>query len=190
MPKKEFLTYGYAAASLRRICKNAGVTTGALYKRYSGKEELFGKLVAPTLGALAVLVQEHVRQDYVLLEKGTVSQMWDDSEAHLEQIMSFIYDHEEGLRLLLFKAEGSRYAGFKQTAVAAVTDETYHYVELVHEENGQKEALLSKKHLELAMRAYFTAIFEPLLYGWSKDEALLFCKTIDRLFNWSEILGF
>ncbi|MEX2803953.1 TetR/AcrR family transcriptional regulator [Streptococcus sp. H31] len=188
--KKEFLTYGYADSSLRRICKQAGVTTGALYKRYSGKEELFGKLIAPTLNSLAVLVQEHVRQDYALLEKGRPSQMWEESEAYLRQMMSFIYDHEDGLRLLLFKSEGSRYANFKQAAVASVTEETYHYVKQVHERSEKKAVLISKQHLELVMRAYFTIIFEPLLYGWTKEEALLFCRTIDRLFNWSEILGF
>lgn len=32
--KKEFLAYGYEKASLRQICKQANVTTGALYKRY------------------------------------------------------------------------------------------------------------------------------------------------------------
>ena len=37
----EFLEKGFEKASLKHICENANVTTGALYKRYSGKEELF-----------------------------------------------------------------------------------------------------------------------------------------------------
>ena len=39
--RREFLEKGFEKASLERICENANVTTGALYKRYSGKEELF-----------------------------------------------------------------------------------------------------------------------------------------------------
>ena len=35
--RKEFLTYGFEKASLKSICEGAGVTTGALYKRYKGK---------------------------------------------------------------------------------------------------------------------------------------------------------
>ena len=37
--KEEFLQKGFLDASLQEICKNAGVTTGALYKRFKGKEE-------------------------------------------------------------------------------------------------------------------------------------------------------
>ena len=42
---EEFLEVGYEKASLKNICSKAGVTTGALYKRYKGKEDLFGALV-------------------------------------------------------------------------------------------------------------------------------------------------
>ena len=42
--KKEFLEKGYLQASLRNICKNAGVTTGALYFFFEGKEALFAEL--------------------------------------------------------------------------------------------------------------------------------------------------
>ena len=35
--KKEFLTYGYEKASLRRIAKEASVTTGAIYGYFPGK---------------------------------------------------------------------------------------------------------------------------------------------------------
>lgn len=44
--KTEFLLHGYEKASTNVICKNAGVTWGALAKRYSGKDELFCALVS------------------------------------------------------------------------------------------------------------------------------------------------
>jgi len=36
-----FLGRGYHKTSLRAVCKEAGVTTGALYHHFSGKDELF-----------------------------------------------------------------------------------------------------------------------------------------------------
>ena len=45
--KEEFLLHGYEKASTNVICKNAGVTWGALAKRYAGKDELFCALVSP-----------------------------------------------------------------------------------------------------------------------------------------------
>ena len=47
--KEEFRTLGFEKASLKSICQRAGVTTGALYKRYAGKEELFRAVVADTV---------------------------------------------------------------------------------------------------------------------------------------------
>ena len=43
--KAEFTEKGYRSASIRSIVKAAGVTTGALYGYYVGKQELFSALV-------------------------------------------------------------------------------------------------------------------------------------------------
>lgn len=43
--KAEFSEKGFQSASLRRIVKNAGVTTGAFYGYFKRKEELFDALV-------------------------------------------------------------------------------------------------------------------------------------------------
>lgn len=42
--KEEFLKKGYEKSSLVCICEAAGVTTGALYKRYKGKEDQGNRL--------------------------------------------------------------------------------------------------------------------------------------------------
>ena len=55
--KKEFLEKGYMKASLRNICKEAGVTTGALYFFFKDKEALFGALVEEPLKKLYVAIQ-------------------------------------------------------------------------------------------------------------------------------------
>ena len=43
--RQEFIEKGYMKASLRNICKNAGVTTGALYFFFDSKEDLFEEIV-------------------------------------------------------------------------------------------------------------------------------------------------
>lgn len=43
--KAEFLEKGFQSASLRRIVKSVGMTTGAFYGYYKSKEELFEALV-------------------------------------------------------------------------------------------------------------------------------------------------
>lgn len=39
-----FLEAGYQDASMRKIAAKAGITAGAIYKHFSGKEEMFGEL--------------------------------------------------------------------------------------------------------------------------------------------------
>ncbi|MBR1912577.1 MAG: TetR/AcrR family transcriptional regulator, partial [Treponema sp.] len=57
--KTEFLEKGYTAASLRTICKNAGVTTGALYFFFKDKEDLFASLVQAPLEKIMGIVTDH-----------------------------------------------------------------------------------------------------------------------------------
>ena len=56
--KKEFVEKGYLQASLRNICKNAGVTTGALYFFFQDKEDLFAAVVEEPLQCLREIMED------------------------------------------------------------------------------------------------------------------------------------
>ena len=74
--KREFLEKGYMKASLRNICKEAGVTTGALYFFFKDKEDL-----------LAALVEEPLRQLYAIMEEHYATEMHnEDQVAQLDRI--------------------------------------------------------------------------------------------------------
>ena len=57
--KEEFLEKGFSEASLRSIAAKADTTTGSIYSRYGGKEELFGEIVEPAAEYL------HEMLDYI-----------------------------------------------------------------------------------------------------------------------------
>ena len=60
--KKEFVEKGYAKASLRAICREAGVTTGALYFFFQDKDDLFCSLVSHVLIRVRNLLRLIVRR--------------------------------------------------------------------------------------------------------------------------------
>ena len=98
--KEEFLQKGFLDASLQEICKNAGVTTGALYKRFKGKEELFCALVESTVQDL----EEVVRQKSVLPATLTDEQLkkaWDMDREYMQWWFEYLYDRYDEMRLLL-----------------------------------------------------------------------------------------
>ena len=50
--KAEFLKNGFQSTSINNIAERAGVTTGAIYTRYKGKDELFHSLIKDFLQSL------------------------------------------------------------------------------------------------------------------------------------------
>lgn len=187
--RSEFLSHGYQDASLRRICRAAGLTTGALYKRYESKDSLFTALLEPTLEALDCYGQEQKQRDYAFLEEGHLSSMWSHRLEDLQSLMQILYEHKDIMRLLLFKSQGSSQADFRTRLPQLATDETYRYLELAYKE-GKIDYLVKYEFLRSCMTAYYTAIFEPLAQDWSQEQALEFCHSILDLFDWGGLLGF
>lgn len=102
--KAEFLEKGFEKASLRKICRNAGVTTGAVYFFFENKEDLFHQIVADTVVKLQCMGMELSKQE---LEE-------ESSSADGDQIfMKCLWQNREEVLLLLEKSEGTRYENFK-----------------------------------------------------------------------------
>ncbi len=107
--KQEFMEKGYMKASLRTICKNAGVTTGALYFFFQGKEDLLKELVEEPLRGLAVLIQEHFSEEMETFS-GVVNLGADNADIRAaKKIVHFLYQHYDVFLILLTKSQGSRY---------------------------------------------------------------------------------
>ena len=108
--KKEFLEKGYMKASLRSICKDAGVTTGALYFFFQDKEDLFAALVEEPLQQLYAAMEEHYATE--IHNEDQVAQLNLEDNGDLEssrQIIRHMYANREAFLLLLTKSQGSRF---------------------------------------------------------------------------------
>ena len=103
---EEFLLRGYRAASLRRICERAGVTTGALYFLFQNKEDLFSQIVGRPLELFARMAERNIRLEYENLDASAQTE---------EEIITFLLCYRRECLLLLEKAEGTRYEGFIET---------------------------------------------------------------------------
>ena len=93
--KEEFLDKGFLGASLNNICRKAGVTTGALYKRFKGKEELFSALVDDAVDAL-----KKVREEKAALRDDITDEelwkAWNMDERYMMWWFRFLYDRMSG----------------------------------------------------------------------------------------------
>ncbi len=106
--RQEFLIYGFDKASLRTICKNAHVTTGAFYSCFSRKEELFSAIVEPML------------KEYYLMYEGVIQSALADMrncEQNEMKVIDFILDHRDEFRLLFDCSDGTKYEGFRDNLI-------------------------------------------------------------------------
>lgn len=113
--KAEFMEKGFQKASLRTICKNAGVTTGALYFFFNNKEDLFSAIVEKPYKMFVDVLLEHYKEHDVIF--GSVSATTEIEDAFVPgnhdnmqyMIVHLLYENYDAFRLLLEKSQGTRY---------------------------------------------------------------------------------
>jgi AcrR family transcriptional regulator len=187
--RKEFLSKPYEQVSLREICAKAGVTTGAFYNRYRNKEELFDALVAPTL-ALVDLFSDRTESDsYERLDARELRLIWELTPDTQARTVNMLYDNCDGFRLLLCHAEGTRYANFLHDFVSEATARSHRFIREAHR-RGMTPFLIEEEELHMLLTAYWSTMFEPLIHGLTREQALRHSENVARLFDWTAVLGF
>ena len=110
--RAEFLEKGYMKASLRTICKNAGVTTGALYFFFQDKEDLFESIAKETINNIWQMMQGHYNDERVMAENGMTTEEIQDNHGDLDEsaaIIQQMYLHRDDILLVLTKAQGTKF---------------------------------------------------------------------------------
>ncbi|MDE6639779.1 MAG: TetR/AcrR family transcriptional regulator [Acetatifactor sp.] len=108
--RAEFMEKGYTGASLRKICANAGVTTGALYFFFNDKEDLFRAIVEPPLTTLLNMMQEHFARDEQVLSPPNVYEHQEgDHDEFAEMLIHHLYQNYDAFILLLTKSRGTSF---------------------------------------------------------------------------------
>ena len=113
---EEFLEKGFMKASLRSICKKAGVTTGALYCFFEATDDLFASLVQEPLAGVREAMERHFMGEKQAMETGELfgeeAQEGDaDDYRTTLNIVHELYRYRDRFRLLLEKSQGSSVEG-------------------------------------------------------------------------------
>lgn len=119
--KKEFMEKGYSKASLRSICKEAGVTTGALYFFFQDKDDLFCSLVSDSMMRIMKLIKEHQELEENEAKEEILASNHDmESERILVEVLVHeMYRNRDEMLLLVNGAQGSSL----ENAVDRIIDE-------------------------------------------------------------------
>ena len=147
----EFSDKGFLGASLRQIVKNAGVTTGAFYGYFSGKEALFASIVE-------------------LPDKDQPPHMGVASGDYIDWMVYYICDHREPVKLLLCRAEGTSYEHFIHNMVEAEVEYTLKYMDVLRR-LGNDIPELNQSLCHIIASGMFNGLFEIVVHDMPREQA-------------------
>jgi len=183
----EFLAHGFSGASLRKIAAGAGVTTGALYKHFADKADLFDALVAPCFHNFIAMFQR--ASDKFIGELDEQGMDWSSSEQNLLEWTAYIYDHLDTFKLLLSSAEKTSYESFVHMLIDMEVEATLEYLEAARSKGHPVNENISREEVHMLVNAQFSVFFEMVLHDIPREQAMLHIKSIYRFFaaSWPEL---
>ena len=186
--REEFMAQGFENASLRRIAAAAGLTAAALYRHFESKEALFAALADPAVQALNDWLESHIARCTERLLSGE-GDLWQDTE--IGMMRQVVYPRMEDYRLLLSRAQGTRYETFLHDLVEYHQAKMLEFLPLLRCQ-GYDVRQIEPKELHLFLSAYTTALFEPVIHDYTMEEALYCLDAVEEFFmpGWQRIMGF
>ena len=186
--REEFMEYGYENASMRRIGQRCDMTAAGLYRHCKDKAGLFGELVSPSIEKIDAWLEAHINRSVQTMENETID-LWKDSE--IDMMRDLIYPNMEEYRLLLTKAQGSPYENYLHDLTQRRQEKMLSFLPLL-QEKGYVPHMIYEKEMHLLLSAYTTALFEPVIHGYTEEEAYRCSEMLEEFFlpGWKQLLGF
>lgn len=186
--KKEFMKCGYQKASMRQIGSRAGLTAAGIYRHCRNKEDLFEQIVSSAVEDLDQWMEQHIMESYVFLSRESEN-LW--KTTWVDMMRDLIYPRMDEYRLLLTRAQGTRYENFLHDLVASNQQHMLVAFDTLKAQ-GRPVREVTDHQLHLLLSGYITAIFEPVIHNYSLEEALQCLDTLEAFFipGWKQIMGF
>lgn len=184
--KKEFMEKGFMKASLRKICADAGVTTGALYFFFKDKEDLFGAIVDKPYNELMEIIRKHNSEDKELMNKPYEHEEGDHDE-FVELIVPHIYGNYDAFVMLLTKAQGTKY----ENCISDLADEMEStYTEMTDQMSKHYGKKINKKLLHWIVHMIIDAFVHMIMHEPDEKKAMAHIKKIMNftMHGWSAML--
>lgn len=188
--RKEFMEYGYEKASLRRIAKEASVTTGAIYGYFAGKDALFAALTEDAAEELVELYTK-VHSDFASLPPEEQPDMLNVvTEECVPWLVNYVYDHFEAFKLLLCcGAPGCGERFFDR--LAEVEEQSCHDFVAAVEQMGYPVPKLGDALIHIVCSTFFRQIQEFVDHDIPREEAMSCSLILSRFqhVGWKKILN-
>ena len=187
--KAEFLEKGFAGASIRSIGERAGMTSAALYRHYTNKEDMFSSLVDPLINDMDTWLNRHQSEKYSLVDSQADKGVF-FGESFIDMITEVVLPQKDRLILLMNCSQGTKYENFLHDFVENNQKDLTNTLVYMRK-HGYPAKEMSEEEIHMLLSAYLTAIIEPIIHGYSQDKIKRYLCSINEFFipGWKKIMG-
>ena len=189
--KEEFLKKGFRDAQLKDIAASAKVTTGAIYRHFESKDELFYALIKEvyeyTIGMMENIENKNNSENLKkVLETDSIEQSYQSAM----KFVMYMYEHLDEFRLLLKYSAGSKVENFIEDASVQYTKHNIAFAEKIYE-TGIAHNHPGELDIHIITTSYITAICECVLHDVPFEQVGQYVKNIITFhhYGWYGLLG-
>lgn len=178
--KKYFLEYGFQAAPLRKIAKDAGFTSGALYGYFDSKEALFYVITDPIADRLIKKLNEIKEEMDKIPDQDRLRQMGSAYYHHIPEIVEILLSDRDAVKLIVMGSRGTRYEAFVETIASRNTANIENAVRKSKENHieGIQEEILA-----ILMEEYIATLFRLVTSDRDKETIINCMEMIGRVYE-------
>lgn len=188
--KKEFLTYGYEKASMRRIAREASVTTGAIYGYFASKEALFDALTEEAANGLLDLYRSAHEEFAGLEPEKQPERLMTITEDYIPGMIDYIYDHFDAFRILFCCGSTGLYEDY-MSQLAEIEEESTRQFIASMKALGKPVPEMDDTLIHILTRSFFQQIWEFVDHEVPRELARSYALTLGRFQHagWARIMG-
>ena len=189
--KLNFLNDGYERSNLRKICKDAGVTTGAFYRHFDDKEDLFISLVEPLVKELLGLYNKLEEESFQDIEKNCGQDLAEiNIDGSIESAL-YMFSKKELFNLLIYKSYGTKYENFIELLVEKEDINRQKALQIISKKKNIKVEI-PKEAMHLLNHAFINALCEIVIHSQTEEEVKTNTRIVSKFFydGWKKLRGF
>lgn len=177
--RAEFLAHGFQHSSLRRICGAAGVTTGAVYFFFSGKDEMFQAVISAVTEPMARFIQDHYTAELDFLNRSPAHNEQEDF-AVTDFIIDSCFEHRQTWDILLAHLGHPAVQRFMDGLADCATGHYGRLLELWEAANGRSYGV-DQFDLHQFVHMQTDAIMTLVSHDFTREEMQKHAKTVTKM---------
>ncbi len=185
---KNFGEAGFRNASIRNICKEAGVTNGAFYAHFDSKDDLFSALVSEKLQ----MFNETYQKLSIIGVKSAedVLRIFEMSYGSIETLIHYVYSESEVFRLILACSGGTSYENFVNDLIDKECKNTLLFLEKC-KRFMKKPENITERLIRIGSSMVINYVFDAFLNGVSEEDNIRETKLASDfcIAGYRELLG-